>query len=1151
MPNRRTRVHYTLFAFLLLPVIAHAQSTFGDIRGTTRDPQGLALPNATVILHNTGENTTRSAITDGNANFLFENLKPGTYDLTATKSGFSGSPTATIELAARQSARVDLALSMASVLESVSVAATSQQIDTEDATVDDTKGTNQLVQMPLNFRAQTTSPLAALALSPSVVTDSQGNIGVGGATYSMTGYSVDGVSTANVAANGSLQNAYPSSEGLSEMKVTAFNNSAEFSQVADITFITKSGTNRFHGSLFDYLQNDALDAKILNFTTKAPKHFNTFGGSLGGPVTIPRIYNGRDKTFFFFDYEGNRRRTDSPEQDLVPTLADRNGNLNDLITAATPDPFINPATGQPTNIAINPYTGLPFQNNTIPASMLSTASQNLLNGYYPLPNVAGDGYNYEVLQPTPSSTDGFDLRLDHYLTTNHQVYARFSWKNVLSQAGQSGPVNPLLPNDIDSEHDRSLIVSYNYTINAKTMNEFRFGFTNSLTYQHFPIMGAQADDQLGLTGMSFANHPTTGAFPTFNFSAGTGFTAIGRDKDGPGQSKTTQFTDNVSHILGRHTIRAGIDVRRVFYQTVVRWGESDDFGAFTFNQGVFTGSAFGDFLLGAPQTSFIVESSPNTNEPSVQWGIYAQDQWQVNDRLTVNFGLRWELLPEFTENQGDIANFDPKNGAVVVPDILLNKTVPSSPLLQANYNAFLISFNACQLSSRNTSLACSNVLTASQDHLSQSLRNTYWRNYDPRLGIAFRPFRNTKTVFRAGFGVFTQTPLGQLAYDFIGIPLGAPYTYTNQASAGSAPLFTFPATSPTNTAAQYGGTGFYDGMSPNFRDPQTVQWNATIERQLTSALAARITYGGMNSYRMSVKKDYNAIPPSTQPYVPSPYVDPRAPYQNWVEINYSANAGFANYQGLTLEATQRLSHGLDFQANYTWAHNISNAQGDAPNGFSSENLLFTPSYDQFDLRAARGNVAGMPRQRFLVTGTAELPFGTGRQWQSRNRFVNRALGGWNINSVTLLQTGPWMTPTMSTTADQSNTGISDGVRTGITPRPDWVGNPHTGVGGNLIWNPNAFQPPPLNAGRIGNAGVGILEGPGTIAVSSGLAKTFSVREGLKVRFESTFTNVLNHTNYAPPASDISDPSTFGILQSAQTAGQNGNRTGQLALRLDF
>ncbi len=190
--------------------------------------------------------------------------------------------------------------------------------------------------------------------------------------------------------------------------------------------------------------------------------------------------------------------------------------------------------------------------------------------------------------------------------------------------------NPLLPNDVDFEHDRSLIVSYNYTISPKMVNEFRFGFTNSLIDQTFPIEGAVADDQLGLTGISFANHPTTGAFPTFNFSDGTGFTPIGHDKDGPGQSKTMQFTDNLSRTMGKHTLRFGIDARRVFYETVVRWGQSDDFGAFTFNQGVFTGSSFGDFLLGAPNTDFIVESSPNTNEPSTQWGIYAQDQWEVN-----------------------------------------------------------------------------------------------------------------------------------------------------------------------------------------------------------------------------------------------------------------------------------------------------------------------------------------------------------------------------------------------------------------------------------------------------------------------------------------------------------------------------------------
>jgi len=1126
------------FAHLFVTGLAcHAQSTFGDIRGVVRDPSALGVPQAVVTLHSLDENTSRKTTCDASGGYLFENLRPGHYALSAAKDGFSGSSTSTLELTARQSARSDLSLSLQGVQQTVSVQASAQQINTENSVIGDSRGTDQLVSMPLNSRAQSTSPLAALALSPNIVTDGQGNIAVAGASASMTGFSVDGISTADIVHNGSLQNAYPSSEGLAELKVTAFNNSAEFAQVADVTFITKSGTNQLHGSLFEYLQNDAFDATILNFTSKAPKRFNTFGGSIGGPVVIPRLFNGRNKTFLFLDYEGNRRRTSVPEQYLVPTLGQRNGNLNDL-------PIIDPQSGLPATVLTDPLSGQPFPNNTIPLYRMNSTALKLLDQYYPLPNVlaSGSSFNYETLLPTPATTNGWDVRLDQNITSNQQIYARFSWKNLLTDS-----VNPLLPNDRNVEHDRSFLVSYNWVITPKTVNEFRFGFTNSLTNASFPIQGAAADNQLGLSGINFANHPTTGAFPTFNFSDGSGFTPIGRDKDGPGRSRTMQFTDNLSRTIGSHTLRVGLDARRVFYETVVRWGQSDDFGAFTFNQGVFTGSAFGDFLLGAPNTDFIVQSSPNTNEPSVQWGLYAQDQWQVNSRLTVNFGLRWEVNPEFTEQQGDIANFDPRNGNVVVPDTLLNKTVPSSPLLQANYNAFLISFNACQLPSRDVTLPCSNVVTASQDHLSQSLRNTYWRDFDPRISVAFRPFRDNKTVFRAGFGIFTQTPLGQLAYDFLGIPLGAPYTYSNNNN--GRPLFTFPQTSPSSQAAQYGGTGFYDGMDPNFRDPQTAQWNVTIERQLTEATALRVTYAGMNSYRMSVKEDYNAIAPSTQPYVPNPYVDSRASYQNWLQLNYSKNAGFSNYQGLSVESTHRASHGLAFQANYTWAHNISDAQGDAPSGFSSENLLFTPSYDQFNLRAARGNVAGSPRQRFLLTGTYQVPFGQGRNWSSNSRFLNALLGGWNISTVTLLQTGPWMTPTISPTEDQSNTDIVG--RGGITARPDAVANPSSGLAPGTQWNINAFAPTPAGAGRIGNAGVGVLLGPGTVSVSAGLSKTFKIKEFARLRFESTFTNVLNRTNFAAPASNISNPDTFGILQSAQTAGQGGNRTGQLALRLDF
>jgi hypothetical protein len=289
MAKRQTHalsVYRAFFACLLLPVIGYAQSTFGDLRGTVRDPNGLVVPVAQVTLHSVDENTNRSAVTDDTGGYLFENLKPGRYEVSASKDGFAKSPTVALDLAARQSARIDVAFSLQQVQQTVNVEAAAEQIDTENSVVGDTRGNDQLVQMPLNFRAQTTSPLGALALSPNVITDSLGNIEVGGASYSMTGYSVDGISTADNTRNGSLVNAYPSSEGLAELKVTAFNNSAEFAQVADVTFITKSGTNQLHGSLFEYLQNDALDATIFNFTAKAPKRFNTFGGSLGGPVTI-------------------------------------------------------------------------------------------------------------------------------------------------------------------------------------------------------------------------------------------------------------------------------------------------------------------------------------------------------------------------------------------------------------------------------------------------------------------------------------------------------------------------------------------------------------------------------------------------------------------------------------------------------------------------------------------------------------------------------------------------------------------------------------------------------------------------------------------------------------------------------------------------
>jgi hypothetical protein len=550
---------FTLLACSLLlsaSLLAHGQSTFGSVRGVVQDASGAVISDTEIVLHSTDENTERTTVADASGDFILENVKAGKYSLHAHHSGFADTVISGISLEARQDLRLTVALNIAEQSTTVQVTSDADQINTENATLNDSKSNLEMTQLPLNNRATTTSPLGALGLSPNVQTDSSGNISLGGASSSMVNFSVDGISTANVRQNGALQDAYPSQEGIAAVKVTSFNNSAEFSQIGDVTFTTKNGTNQFHGSVFEYLQNQALDADPYGFSGKAPKKFNTFGFSLGGPVIIPHLYNGHDKTFFFADYEGNRRTTAVAEQLEVPTVAERNGDLSGFNTA-----------GQ---APLAP----------IPAASISPTAKALLS-YIPLPNVSGQpGYNYDTFQSTPARTDGADLRLDQTISSKQSAYARFSRKNITEDSA-----NFFLPNDSDSVHNRSLLVSDTYTITPTLLNEFRYGFTNVTTSVDFPIQGSDALSQLDLTGVNISQHPTTHAFPTFNFSAGTGLTPIGRDKAGITQSKTTQFSDNLTYTRGKHTMKGGIDVRRVRYFDLESFAPefaSDDFGDFIF-----------------------------------------------------------------------------------------------------------------------------------------------------------------------------------------------------------------------------------------------------------------------------------------------------------------------------------------------------------------------------------------------------------------------------------------------------------------------------------------------------------------------------------------------------------------------------------------
>ena len=1097
-------------------VSACAQSTFGTIVGVVHDTTQAVVPGASVKVQGLGDNSVRTTASDENGSFEFVNLKPGNYALSAQAQGFAEFQVPSTELNARQTLRIDVTLGIKSQSQTVEVADTVAVINTENGIISDSKDNRQITELPLNNRATTTSPLAALSLSPNVQQDSSGNIALGGASSAMVNFSVDGISTANVRQNGALQDAYPSQEGISAVSVTSFNNSAEFSQVGDVTFTTKSGTSQYHGSLFEYLQNQALDADPYGFNGKAPKHFNTFGGSLGGALSIPHLYNGKDRTFFFLDYEGNRRSTAVAEQFLVPTQAERGGDL-----AALGGPVISPANINPTATA-------------------------LLN-YYPLPNVAGqENYNYENFQSTPARTDGADLRIDQTITAKQSIYARFSRKNITEDYA-----NPLLPDDSDSVHNRSLLVSHTWVLTPRLLNEFRFGFTNVTTSVGFPIEGATALSQLDLTGVNISQHPTTHAFPTFNFSAGTGFTPIGRDKTGVTQSKTIQFTDDLSWTRGKHTFKTGIDARRVRYADIETFLPSDDFGQFTFNdtnplQPIFTGNSFGDFLEGEPTTIFFAVSSPDVAGTAWEYSVFSQDEYQLNSRITLNYGLRWQLLPGFNEDGGNLANFDQRSNSIVVPNSLAAYLAQQD--IQASNLGFQQSFNACNLG--YTALPCTSYVTASQDHLPQSLRNTYKGNFQPRVSLAYRPFNDTKTVIRAGFGVFTVTNLGPLSFNNSGNPTSALHTYTNSGTA-AAPLIQFPSTAPPAVGVQYGGGGLDQGVDPNYRDPQANQWNFTLERQLASNDSLRVSYVGMHTYRLNVTEDLNQIPASSTPYqttAASPYVDPRAPYHNWFELYSTFNAGEANYNALEVEESHKMSHGLYFSANYTLAKNLADNQGDTPTAYAGEVNYGVPIADRFHIYNDYGNVEGTRHQRFLLTGLYQLPFGQGRTFLNAGGWKNAVLGGWELTNVTVLESGPWLTPSISDSYDQSNTNV---VNRGAYLRPDQVStNFYKGQSRAQYFNLAAFAPTPAGAGRFGNAGVGILQGPGTAAVSLGIARVFNLTERVRMRFESTFTNVLNHTNFAPPATQIDNP-TFGVLSAPQTAENAGNRTGQVALRIEF
>ncbi len=1139
MPKRILQI---ACCFMLLSGLAAAQSTLGTILGTVKDSSGAMVPNALVKVTNLDEGATQETRTDSNGNYQVLNQKPAHYSVQVSQPGFETKTVAGLDLVARQQLRVDLTLNVGTTSQSVTVEGTAGVITTDTQRISSSFDSRQLLDLPANTRANgTTSPYQLISALPGVQSDSNSNFSIQGGLPSQSEASVDGISTTDVTGNYPLTEAFPSIESIAEMRVDGVGNAAEFGQPAQITTISKSGTNDLHGGLFWYHQNRAFDATAYGTQEKPQKIGNDFGVSAGGPVVIPRLYNGHNKSFFYGTYEGFQFPRGETIQNTVPTQAMRDGN------------FSNEGY-----IVNQPGTNIPYANDTIPQGAISPIAQKFLS-LFPLPNYGSTttqhSNNYVANESNNYSSNQFDIRGDQYFGSRQSMFARYTWKNI----DLNSPQKLLVPSSTNYERLRSLVVSHNFNFTPAIVNEFRFGFTLDDSGNSNPFNGSAFANSLGLQGIG-PNFPFNG-LPELDFSGLTSNLDVDH-LSGISSSRMFEFNNNLSWNKGRHAMKYGFDIRHIRAITPLGFIGADNYGNYTFD-GSYTGSDFADFLLGLPtNTSYAIVHS-NNNGTTQHYSFFAQDSFKVNPKLTLEYGVRYEYNPSYRDSSGNIGNFNPDvplSGAVVYPTGKQSLLAPG----------FLADFNACpNLTGPGPTLngaPCTPVLSASQAHLPESLRIVPKDRILPRFGFAWRPI-GEKTVFRGGFGVYNIQVLGNVFYSLTGTLQSDVRQFTTVGSNGQ-PLFKWPQISLGSGlgAPQLGTAYFGTANAINFKDPYSMQWNFSIDREIGGKTGLRLSYIGMKTNNLVWAPNLNQMYYSTQYSVLRPLTD--RPFPNWGTVYTRTPGAISHYDSAQVEVTHRLSHGLTLDSTYTFAKNLADNQGPDPGSFSGETGGGRAS-DLYDRHAEYGNVYGTRRHRWITNAVYDLPFGRGRAFGGNvNRFVDALFGGWQLNSMFLWQGGPYLTPNFKG-GDPSGTGSGNIV--GTTQDPDRLAS---GVPANQNRNEwidqGAFVCPgqPISAqfptcsigvrpgidapplGRFGNSGIGILEGPGTVNLNAGLAKYFHITERVRIRLEGSFTNALNHVNLDDPVLNIVSPN-FGQITSARGSDFGGNRVGQVGARLDF
>ncbi len=1158
-----------------------AQSTKGSISGVVHDASGASLPDTQVSVTSTLTHLARQVQTDASGAFSVQNLEPDTYSVSAEHGGFATDQEQAIQVTARQQVHLDLTLHPASVADQVTVSASTESaINTEDSSIAASLSPADVLALPANYRGNgSTSPLTVIQTLPGVQPDSASfppgasaspapsvKFSIQGGLPSQSETTVDGISAQNLTTNNVQADAFPSAESIAEIRVDGVNNNAEFGQPGEITTVTKQGTNTLHGSAFWYFQNEDFDAIPYgtDAANKPHKVANDFGGSLGGPVVLPHLYNGHDRTFFFATYEGLRFPESTVEQFLVPTQAMKSGNFSQETTALR-----------------NPFTGGTYTDATLP--VINASAQPFLS-LFPSPNTgnvqsvaatlaSGQSYNYLGTANNSISSNQFDTRVDQAFGPKAFLYGRFTWKNI-SQVEPN--VLNLPPSNAFAQY-RIFATSFNYTFTPQVSNELRFGFTLEQDGFTNPFNGASVTNAAGLGGIG-PNYPFNG-ITYLGFTQLTALSTPGGNGrlNSNESSRLFQYVDNLTWQRGPHTLRFGADIRMLQANTPLDATPGDNYGSFYFNNATFTGQEFADFLLGAPYQSQTDDITSDNRGRADAYAFYAEDNWRATANLNVTLGLRYELHPPFFALDGNLGNFDPsvaQSGRLIYPtghvDLL-------SPLELANFNACPtagISIPGVNGSAQNGA-PCTPVVASSTLGLGPGLRHAPKLRFEPRVGFAWRPLGTDTTVVSGGAGYYNITTSGALFYALAGTLQTNQQLVTNSQTA-TGPAYVFPnvgTIGAANFAPQFGSASFNAANDINWHDPYSLQTALSVEHEFGGRLAARLSYVGLITRHLVWQPNLNDLPLSSTTRAAAQPLS-AFPFPNFQTIDTRSTEASANYQSLQGQLSRTFSRGFSFTSAYTFAKNLSDNQGtygaygSNPSSFSDEQGGYDATY-AYDRALDYGNVTGTRRHRLLLTGLTDIPVGRGRAFGGNMpKALDAVVGGWQVTNIFLWQTGPYLTPFIPAgTADPSGTG--SGALFSRAQRPDRIARGNTGAQSRHQWfNTAAFACPggggfaTLQAGacttgvdsapigRFGTSSVGDVEGPGTVNLSSGVNKTIAVTERLKLRAEGTFTNVLNHTNLADPTLDVTNPA-FGTITQSRGSDFGGNRTGQVSLKLEF